>query len=415
MSLTTSIGKSPSLISKLKKGDAAFQDKKKCLGWDFGGRSKTLYVAQHRQEKALKNLTEMLSNSYATRNQWEKLVGKLRSLVPGIPGSRGCFSFLQDAMKHRSTRITVRGAVKTQLQTFLRLLQTTDRPTHMEELVRGNPRHIGTVDAAKAGMGGVWFPEKGPPIVWRDPFIPEVQREMISQDQPHGTITNSDLELAGTVAQHMILANSGLELAGETTHTFCDNTPAVAWQTKGSTTTARAAATLLQEQALHQREHGYLSTVQYLDGPSNKMADDASRRWDLSDTAFLAYFNSTYPQTASWQLHHLPPEQSSDLTLHLLRLKCNKASLTNDASLKPRIGESGPSFVKNLSSIPGCGTASTQYPSYRSSCAESTTDGSRHPASRSQLDTLRTSYGQWARRFPHWGPMTHARTARLVG
>ena len=95
--------KEPISISKLKKGDAAFQDKKKCLGWDFGGHSKTLYVAQHRREKALKNLTEMLSNSHATRNQWEKLVGELRSLVPGIPGSRGCFSFLQDAMKHRST------------------------------------------------------------------------------------------------------------------------------------------------------------------------------------------------------------------------------------------------------------------------------------------------------------------------
>jgi hypothetical protein len=212
----------------------------------------------------------------------------------------------------------------------------------------------------------------------------------------------------------MILANSGLALTGETTHTFCDNTPAVAWQTKGSTTTARAAATLLQKQALHQREHGYLSTVQYLDGPSNKMADDASRRWDLSDTAFLAYFNSTYPQNASWQLLHLPPEQSSELTLHLLRLKCNKASPTSNASHKPRIGESGQNFVTSSSSTPGYGTASTQYPSYKFLCDESTTDDSRHPASRSQLDTLRTSYGQWARRFPQWGPKTHARTARLV-
>jgi hypothetical protein len=407
--------KAPISISKLQKGDASFHTKKKCLGWDFGGNSKTLYVAKHRHDKALTNLENMLLQHWATRNQWEKLLGELRSLVPGIPGSRGCFSFLQEAMKHRRTRVKVGGDVRTQLETFLQLLLSTNRPTHMEELVRGDPRYLGTVDAAKSGMGGVWFPEKGAPIVWREPFSPSVQREMVSQDQPDGTITNSDLELTGTIAQHMVLANTGLPLAGETTHAFCDNTPAVAWQTKGSTTTARAAATLLQEQALHQRQYGYLPTVQYLDGPRNKMADDASRRWDLSDTAFLAYFTSTYPQTESWQLLHLRPEQSSVLTSHLLRLKCNKASHQNEELPKTRTGQSGKSFVTNSTSTPGYGTAPTQSPSFKSSCNASTTDASRHPASRSQLDTLRTSYGQWARRFPQWGPLTRGSTARLAG
>jgi hypothetical protein len=406
--------KEPISVSKLLKGDASFQDKKKCLGWDFGGRSKTLYMARHRREKALLNLTATLHCNYATRNQWEKLVGELRSLVPGIPGSRGCFSFLQEALKHRRTRIKISGYVKTQLETFLQLLTSTDRPTPMEALVRGDPRYIGTVDAAKRGMGGVWFPEAGPPLVWRDEFHPLVQKEMVSQDQPDGTITNSDLELTGTVAHHMILANTGLPVAGETTHTFCDNTPAVAWQTKGSTTTARAAATLLQEQAMHQRQHGYLSTVEYLDGPRNTMADDASRRWDLTDAEFLTFFNLTYPQTDSWKLLHLPPEQRSTLTSQLLRLRCNKASPPGVALHNTRIGKYGQNFVSKSESIPGSGIATTQSPSSKSLCDGFTTDASRPPASRSQLDTLRTSYGQWARRFREWGPLTHGRTVRLA-
>jgi hypothetical protein len=31
------------------------------------------------------------------------------------------------------------------------------------------------------------------------------------------------------------------------------------------------------------------------------MADDLLRRWDLSDSQLLAYFNATYPQTHSWE------------------------------------------------------------------------------------------------------------------
>jgi hypothetical protein len=131
----------------------------------------------------------------------------------------------------------------------------------MEELVRGEPQYLGTVDTAKPGMGGIWFSKNDQAFVWCEQFFPSIQREMVEKDQPDDTITNLDLELTGTVAHHMVLAIMGLPIAGETTHTFCDKTLAVAWQTKESATTARAAATLLQEQALHQRRYGYLLPV----------------------------------------------------------------------------------------------------------------------------------------------------------
>jgi hypothetical protein len=133
--------KEPISISKLAKGDASFQDKKNCLGWDFSGRSKTLFVAAHHCNKAITNLSATLQKPWATLNEWQKLLGELRSLTPGLPGSRGLFSFLQESMTGRRDRIKISGNVRTQLETFQHLLASTTRPTCMEELVQqGNPR-----------------------------------------------------------------------------------------------------------------------------------------------------------------------------------------------------------------------------------------------------------------------------------
>jgi hypothetical protein len=110
--------------------------------------------------------------------------------------------------------------------------------------VYGQPPYTGATDAAKAGMGGVWFID-GESIVWRSPFPDVVQKKLVSFNNPTGTVTNSDLELTATIAHHHVLEATGLPTAGESTHTFCDNTPTVAWQTKGSTTTTTITADLL--------------------------------------------------------------------------------------------------------------------------------------------------------------------------
>jgi hypothetical protein len=90
--------KEPILISKLQKGDAMLHDKKRFLGWDFHGSNRELHMAEHRREKALLHLDELLANSTANRKEWEQILGELRSLVPGISGSRGQFSVLQEAI-----------------------------------------------------------------------------------------------------------------------------------------------------------------------------------------------------------------------------------------------------------------------------------------------------------------------------
>ena len=76
----------------------------------------------------------------------------------------------------------------------------------------------------------VWFPSNNPnypqhpPYVWRTPFPPQVQCELITTTNPSGTITNSNLELvvafthAGALAHHQDIWEC-------TVATFSDSTP----------------------------------------------------------------------------------------------------------------------------------------------------------------------------------------------
>jgi hypothetical protein len=77
-------------------------------------------------------------------------------------------------------------------------------------------------------------------------------RLVVCTNNPTGSITNSDLELAAMIAQHHILEEAGYPMIRESTHNFCNNTPAVAWQTIGLTTTTKVTVNLLRHAALHQ-------------------------------------------------------------------------------------------------------------------------------------------------------------------
>jgi hypothetical protein len=404
--------KEPIAVSKLDKGDAAWQNQKRCLGWDFGGRSKTLLVPAHRREKARATIQNMLSRKRSGLKYWQSMLGDLRNLVPGLPGSKGQFSLLQAALDPRDTQIVrLRPATKAQLRTFDEILATPSRPAYADEIIPGEPSFIGACDAAKAGMGGVWFDNTDcnrASVVWRFPFPQSLQDDLVSHSNPNGRITNSDLELAGTLAQQAVL-QSQHPLQGQTTHTFCDNTPSVAWRNKGSTTTTKSAAYLLSWAALHQRQHGYQVTTQYLEGPKNQMADDASRLWNMSDAALLTHFNRHYPQISSWRICPLPQPTSSALISTLTPEKWQRESSHPVPAVPAPTGESGLNSVSPSSLTRDSPNSRILSPSSWSSLDESKTAASRPAATRSALAQLRTPYVRWARRFPHWATKTPAK------
>ena len=73
----------------------------------------------------------------------------------------------------------------------------------------------------------------------------DIQDDMITEANQTGTLTINDLELAGLVLGWLVLENVCANLLYKHIGSFCDNTSAVSWAFKGSTSTSIAAARLL--------------------------------------------------------------------------------------------------------------------------------------------------------------------------
>ena len=186
-------------------------------------------------------------------------------MVLGIPGGKGLFSQLQVTLQCKTNNwVQIHKEAKVCLQDLFALAQDLAQiPTHMAEIVLTHPLYAGCCDTALAGMGRVWLPSNNPyypqhpPCVWRTPFPPQIQCELITTTNPSSTITNSDLELAGTITDAGTLTHHW-DICECMVATFSDNAPAVAWGTKASITTTGPAAYLLCTASLHQCCHRYL-------------------------------------------------------------------------------------------------------------------------------------------------------------
>lgn len=137
-------------------------------------------------------------------------------MVLGIPGGRGLFSTLQAAFKQPDTgRLRLTPEIHDFLADFRWLAKDLHRQkTRLTELVPQPPISIGACDASGLGMGGVHFihddeTDRACPLVWRQRFANHITADLVSFSNPTGSINNSDLELAGTIAQHDTLPSHG--------------------------------------------------------------------------------------------------------------------------------------------------------------------------------------------------------------
>ena len=392
-------------------GDAAWSTRKRILGWDLDTVTETLHLPPHRRDR----LNEVLSwltpprKGLATK-KWHQLLGELRSMSPALPGTRGLFSALQDALSRGDARrMRLNQHVYAAAADFRALVLAVDtRPTRLRELVPTAPSDIGACDACRQGMGGVWFDAldpHAPPIVWRSRFSPGVSAALITSDNRHGSISISDLELAGMIAHKDILCHTR-DVAERTIWLASDNKAAVSWSGKGSATSVAARAQLLRFNAVHQRHYRYVSRHHYMPGPVNVMADDASRLWHLSDTDLLTHFNTSYPQAHSWRMHHLPSATSASLIGALSKKPLSSAALLNDPPTPLPPGTSGCPSAPRWASMP-CSSPRPTPSHFCNSLHSVTAPASSHPVvNLSGLAQWRTPYERWARRTPGWGPLT---------
>ena len=400
-----SFRKEPSSVKKMLKGEAHWAVHKRMLGWDIDSASMTLNLPPHR----IARLREVLQWLQPPRKRlaiakWHQLLGELRSMSPALPGTRGLFSVLQQALRSGDRRrVRLNQHVYDTAADFTALVDSlAQRPTRLQELIPMAPSHIGASDACQVGMGGVWMAPTGAPILWRQRFTPRVARSLITADNPNGTVSISDLEVTGMIAHKDILARTH-DIRERTIWLAGDNRAAIAWSNKGASTSLAARAYLLQYNALHQRHHRYLARHHYIPGPVNAMADDASRRWDLTDTDLLTHFNHSYPQAISWQMFPLHSDTNSALIGALCRKRRHDGFQSNVAPRPIPLGHSGNVFC-SASTLTPCILDATPSASCSYLHSNIEPDRSLPAASLSALGQWRMPYERWARRMPGWGP-----------
>jgi hypothetical protein len=296
----------PVSVKKLRKGDGAWNTTKVVLGWQIDTVALTVALTPNKAERLHQILDIPTTQKRIGLKKWQQVLGELRHMSFAIPGGKYMFSLLQDALKRTDGRHKVKLSrnLHDTLTDFRWLVHDLEgRPTHLHEWFPDAQQHIGACDASKAGMGGVWFPfgSEAIPIVWRYEFPSDVQGQVVSDDNPTGSITNSDLELAATLA-HLDVATTLFAGPRQTLSVLSDNSASVAWQRKGSSSSPAASAYLLRLQGLHQRHFQYHPIFNHISGEANCMADLASRAFDSPDAQFVSQFNILFPQTHSWLL-----------------------------------------------------------------------------------------------------------------
>ena len=150
-------------------------------------------------------------------------------MSPALPGSRGMFSHLQDALRPPGHRIRLNRHVHNSLADFRALADhLAARPTRFRELIPDTAFAIGACDACQWGMGGVWFANDSA-FVWRAEFPSAIQRDMVTSNNRHGSISISDLELAGTIAHKKAVLANRCTLAERTIWLAGDNQASLSW------------------------------------------------------------------------------------------------------------------------------------------------------------------------------------------
>lgn len=407
--------KDPVSHKKLRQGDAAWATQKTVLGWDIDTVAGTLSLPAHRLERLYTILDAFPpTRKRVPKAEWHQLLGELRSMTAALPGARGLFSTMQDALRNGDRyRVRLNRRVFDSLADFRAIADSLRaRPTRLRELVPvGAPSAYGACDACQRGMGGVWFRPDAPPLVWRAPFPLTVQHSLVTSNNRQGALSISDLELAGTLAHKhaLVQATPREHLAERPIWLAGDNRASIAWATKGSATASTARAYLLRLNALHQRSHRYVPYHDHIAGTANVLADEASRRWDLSDAALLTYFNAHFPQATSWTLLTLAPDMLSAVIGALLRRRSVPTSLRIALPPPPPPVVCGTVSANSMESDRICRISQATPSPSSSSSRSNTAPVVLHPAiTPSALARWRTPFATWRRRSPGWGPSTLA-------
>jgi hypothetical protein len=369
--ITNHNGGDPVSEKKMSKGEGTWSFKKEILGWTFDGEAFTVFLPQDKSKRIQQLLRHTAKQQSITKNEMQQTLGKLNHASIGLPSGRGLVAPLNNTLRGTDDIIKITPSVKQALLDWVTLLQRiSSRPTSVLELTPDNPWFIGYVDASKQGVGGVWVSgtKTIQETVWKQEWPEAIQDAFVSAQNKKGTISISDLEMAGVLLAWLVLENiSPLPLQHSHIGIFCDNTPAVAWASRLASSKSIAANHLCRALALriHTHRASPLLTIS-IAGNDNDMADVASRaitfaHKNISPSDFIAFFNTKFPlqQKTSWSLYHLPPKWFLRVTSCLLGKPLEMALWTKLPGQDKNIGTTGWTTQPSSNKIPSSNESTT--------------------------------------------------------
>ena len=152
-------------------------------------------------------------------------------MVNGV-GTSNIFSTMQHTLTNKAKgRISLKKEVHNALDDFRWMHNNiATRPTRIAEIIPLLPAAEGHHDASGIGAGGVWFlgdnitPRKGyvrgKPILWRYKWPQYIVDRLITDQNPNGTISNSNLELAGGLFQLDVISQQPMLRCSGENNTF---------------------------------------------------------------------------------------------------------------------------------------------------------------------------------------------------
>jgi hypothetical protein len=193
---------------KLLKNEGQYSTRKTLLGFEFDGSAKTMWLKNAKREKLLTVLKGWVRSGRRGTvgipfKEFKLVTAKLRHAFTCIPARAGVGLLLlcNHVLKLRPPHVYLHQNVRVLnaiagCRTLLR--ESTREPTRCREPTCGWPDFIGIVDASSHGVGGVIFVELSgcTPTIFSWQWPKDICSDIITFENPQGTITTSDLEMA---------------------------------------------------------------------------------------------------------------------------------------------------------------------------------------------------------------------------
>ena len=337
---------------KLVEGDGLWSTRKEVLGWEVDGRNYTIQLPRKKCAAILTLTRKCCKLQCAPLKLFQKLAGKLQHASLAIPSGRSLFTPIDMAMKNDPATVVIDDNLRQCLHDWRFLVQClAQKPTHMRQLVTRPPTFISYTDACKLGAGGVWCSGTTDlhPFLWQVEWPQEIQAALITLENPSGSVTINDLELAGALLGFLVLESRGIPLQFYHLATFCDNMTTVVWAYKLRNSKSKIAGFLLRFLGLRLHQAGCSSMVpHHIAGNDNLMADAISRAFKKGkffEVAhnLVAFFNKSFPlaQNASWNECVVPTELVSCVIACLHGRLLPMASLLRQTQPGKSTGDTG--------------------------------------------------------------------------